>query len=107
MKQLINESEAVGKVVEGVETSNRYLAVLFADNTALVLYYNTGYEEMEAQESDDLDAYDKGELGLITEDEYNAILKAQKLRRQEAVEQRERMQYEALKKKFEKFDSGL
>ena len=99
MKQLINESEAVGKTVESVETYTNHLVITFTDKTGLVGRCDPDWD-MDLVGRDDLNEYDSLQLGLITKEEYRANQEAREHRRQEAVEARERKQYESLKKKY-------
>jgi len=98
MKKLINESEAVGKVVEEVVTHCGLIAIIFADDTALVRQYDNDYDEM--MSADPYNSYAKRELGLITEEEYESEEKAKKRLSAEVVKTRELSQLKRLQYKY-------
>jgi len=113
MKQLINESEAVGKVVEDIVIPDEdFASVVFTDGTILVLKsvvcYHGEYCEIEVAE-ELTSVYDKRSAGVITQEEYQEYLEER--RRQQEVEMQlraernaaaERREYERLRAKFDK-----
>ena len=103
MKQLITESEAVGKTVELMTFDGSYIAVLFDDGTAMVNEFEgspDGGYYCSVYRTDAIGLYNQHMLGLLTGSEYAEALDARNQKNKEATEALERRQYESLKKKY-------
>ena len=98
---------AVGKKFLGWEATTDIILLRFADNVIVVLGSQAHYEDgekyvyFEALDPEELDHYQKFELGLIDGPAYNAILNEKAERARVDTERADRRRYEELKKKFE------
>ena len=105
MKQLITESDAVGKIVESIEECGyNYLVITFTDDTMLVAQARCGGDgDAMVEVADEVSCeYEQLQLGIITQKEYDEYLEKEKQREQDRKNVRERTEYERLKKKFDK-----
>ena len=103
MKQLITESEAVGKVVESVEIYDEFLTIVFTDDTVLLGRASDLWGMPELNVITELtDPYDQLTAGIITQEEYDKALAKARRKEKKAAVARERAHYERLRAKFDK-----
>jgi hypothetical protein len=98
-------SEAVGKVVEKIKEHDEYFTVLFTDGTALVAEASHSYGGENCNidvTTSPFDHYSMMYSGLITEAELDEYYAKQKVIDEKRKENRERIEYERLKAKFDK-----
>ncbi len=102
MKTLIQSHEAANKVVESIHHEDEILAIHFTDGTSVALRssYDSSYFSPVAT-LDNYYTYDYMRAGLITKEEYEAANAEMAAKQLKINEERERVVYENLKKKFE------
>lgn len=109
MKQIIEESELVGKTIEKQGYADNTFALFFNDNT-FSIFRGCGYESNDVElmeesyslEPNIYNCYDLKELGVISEESYNKMLLAYKKERIIKESEQEKTLYQKLKAKFEK-----
>lgn len=98
MRQIKDEKELIGKTITGVKTS-------WDDTDKLVIFFGDEYAVYESYSSIDfssvdLSNFDKRDTGIISKEEYQAILAEAERVKQEEAEEKERAQLEYLTKKY-------
>jgi len=105
MKKLINESEAVGKVVEKVHICSEYVSTIFDDGTALLVAAGQdwdGCSEVDVVSNiSRLSIHEQRCLGIITEGEEEELYAGELKVFLELQEREERAEYERLKQRLE------
>jgi hypothetical protein len=112
MKQLINESQAVGKVVEKIVMNGGCMSIIFTDNTALLAHAGRDYRgraDLDVVTEELEYIYEMLVSEIITQTESDEMekerVRQREVKRQQRAERNaaaEREQYERLKAKFDK-----
>jgi hypothetical protein len=104
MQQLSNVASLAGKkVVDAKYPSDNKLVLFLDDESYIVLWARLGYDWADLEVyTDDLDVDGKLKIGLITRQEYDEIVNAKHREYLTRIENKERAEYERLKKKYGK-----
>lgn len=102
--KFINEVQAEGKTIAFIKhySYGEDLCISFTDGTYFLIETHRGYDdEIQLDIGVDMMDYDAKNLGIISEEEYNQIKKAEEERKQAEKKKSELNTYLRLKKKFE------